>query len=83
MEAAQATSRVHEWAQHGDYAQLQACISADANSARARDAEDITPLHWAAINGHAAVCTLLLDSGAEVDAPGGTLGATPLQWSIR
>ena len=49
----------------------------------ARDSQDVTPLHWAAINAHIALCRWLLDNGADVDAVGGELRATPLQWSAR
>lgn len=49
----------------------------------ARDAQDVTPLHWAAINAHMGTCRLLIDSGADIDAIGGELKATPLQWAAR
>lgn len=42
-----------------------------------------TPLHWAAINAQTAACRYLLDQGAEVDALGGDLVATPMQWAAR
>jgi palmitoyltransferase len=48
-----------------------------------RDSQDVTPLHWAAINAHVAACRWLLDHGADVDATGGELKATPLQWAAR
>lgn len=48
-----------------------------------RDDQDVTPLHWAAINAHMATCRWLLDEGADVDAIGGDLKATPLQWAAR
>jgi palmitoyltransferase len=49
----------------------------------ARDEQDVTPLHWAAINAQMATCRWLLDEGADVDAIGGDLKATPLQWAAR
>jgi ankyrin repeat protein len=45
--------------------------------------QNITPLHWAAINAQVAACRYLLDQGAEVDALGGDLVATPMQWAAR
>ena len=42
-----------------------------------------TPLHWAAINAQTATCRYLLDQGAEVDALGGDLIETPMQWAAR
>ncbi len=38
---------------------------ADPNS---RDTNGVTPLHWAAVNGHVPCCRLLLQSGAKVNA---------------
>lgn len=48
-----------------------------------RDKDNITPLHWAAINAQLATCRYLLDHGAQVDALGGDLLASPLQWAAR
>lgn len=48
-----------------------------------RDAQNITPLHWAAINAQLPACRYLLEQGAEVDALGGDLVATPMQWAAR
>jgi palmitoyltransferase len=45
--------------------------------------QNITPLHWAAINAQVAACRYLLEQGAEVDALGGDLVATPMQWASR
>ncbi len=42
--------------------------------------ENLTPLHWAAYNGHTETCRLLLDKGAGIDTPD-KLGATPLHWA--
>lgn len=52
-------------------------------SANDRDPQGITALHWAAINNHLLACKLLLERGAEVDAVGGDLMATPLHWAAR
>jgi ankyrin repeat protein len=48
-----------------------------------RTTNNITPLHLAAINGRAEARTYLIEQGADVDAVGGTLFATPLQWAAR
>lgn len=40
-------------------------------------------MHWASINGQVETCNYLLDKGAEVDAFGGELVSTPLQWAAR
>ncbi|CAG8524922.1 4836_t:CDS:10 [Scutellospora calospora] len=48
-----------------------------------RDAQNVTPLHWAAINNHVMMAKYLIENGAEVDARGGELNATPLHWAAR
>ena len=62
---------------------LQQLIESGKAKATDRDAQNITPLHWAAINAHVAACRYLLEQGAEVDALGGDLVATPIQWAAR
>lgn len=54
-----------------------------ARLANETDGQGITALHWAAINNHVLACKLLLEKGADVDARGGDLNATPLQWAAR
>ena len=70
-------------AQRGDLELIRELITSGKASATDRDAQNISPLHWAAINAHVAVCKYLLDQGAEVDAQGGDLVATPMQWAAR
>ncbi|KAI5475300.1 Palmitoyltransferase AKR1 [Pseudohyphozyma bogoriensis] len=55
-------------------------VRADVND---KDPQGISALHWAAINNHLLVCKFLLEQGAEVDARGGDLDATPLHWAAR
>ena len=57
---------------------LQANPSLDLSP---RDADNVTPLHWAAINAHMSTCRFLLDNGADIDAVGGDLNSTALQWA--
>jgi palmitoyltransferase len=47
------------------------------------DNDTITLLHWAAINNRVEIVKLLLEKSANVDAKGGDLAATPLQWATR
>ncbi|UZJ51434.1 hypothetical protein CBS101457_000754 [Exobasidium rhododendri] len=74
---------IHSAAQRGDTALITHLISTSRATANDRDQENISPLHWAAINAHVPTCKLLIDLGAEVDAVGGDLEATPLQWAAR
>ena len=69
--------------QRGDIELIDRLISNGKASANDRDLENITPLHWASINNQYSTCKLLLDRGAEVDALGGELISTPLQWAAR
>lgn len=70
-------------AQRGDVELIRELITSGKARATDRDPQNITPLHWAAINAHVAACRYLLEQGAEVDALGGDLVATPMQWAAR
>ncbi|CAA7262320.1 unnamed protein product [Cyclocybe aegerita] len=70
-------------AQRGDVELMRELINSGKANATDRDPQNITPLHWAAINAHVAACRFLLEQGAEVDAQGGDLVATPMQWAAR
>ncbi|KAH1026999.1 palmitoyltransferase Hip14 [Dendroctonus ponderosae] len=48
-----------------------------------KDSETVTLLHWAAINNRKEIIKYLIDKGAEVNAVGGELHATPLHWATR
>lgn len=69
--------------QRGDLAVVKELIESGKAKATDRDDQNITPLHWAAINAQIATCRYLLEQGAEVDALGGDLMATPMQWAAR
>ncbi|KAJ1301699.1 hypothetical protein OPQ81_008934 [Rhizoctonia solani] len=70
-------------AQRGDVNLIQSLIDRGLATANDRDSQNVTPLHWAAINAQLAACKYLIDAGAEVDALGGELVSTPLQWAAR
>ncbi len=48
-----------------------------------RDAENVTLLHWAAINNRRDIVKYYISKGAIVDAIGGDLQSTPLHWATR
>lgn len=50
---------------------------------RTPDAENITLLHWAAINNRLDIARYYISMGAVVDVLGGDLMATPMHWAIR
>ncbi|KZT21328.1 ankyrin, partial [Neolentinus lepideus HHB14362 ss-1] len=70
-------------AQRGDVNLIRELIESEKATATDRDEQNITPLHWAAINAQVPACRYLLEQGAEVDALGGDLVATPMQWAAR
>ncbi|XP_073668061.1 putative palmitoyltransferase ZDHHC13 isoform X3 [Paramisgurnus dabryanus] len=50
---------------------------------RQPDKENVTLLHWAAINNRADIVKYYISKGAIVDQLGGDLNSTPLHWAIR
>ncbi|KAM3876650.1 putative palmitoyltransferase ZDHHC13 [Diretmus argenteus] len=50
---------------------------------RQPDKENVTLLHWAAINNHPELVNYYLSKGAAIDQLGGDLNSTPLHWAIR
>jgi ankyrin repeat protein len=56
-------------------------LRGDPRLANASGLSALTPLHWAAYHGHAAVVDLLLAYGADTEATDPYLGKTPLQWA--
>jgi palmitoyltransferase len=64
---------------YGDFAALQAFVSADASAANRPDDQGYRPLQWAALNNRVTEATYLLSQGADVNAADGT-GQTALHW---
>lgn len=68
--------------QYGAFGRVKELVEAgwDVNQP---DHETVTLLHWAAINNRREIIQYLLSKGARVDAVGGELQSTPLQWAAR
>ena len=49
----------------------------------APDKENVTLLHWAAINNRKEIVSYLVSKGANINAIGGDLQSTPLHWATR
>ncbi|XP_038075514.1 palmitoyltransferase ZDHHC17-like isoform X2 [Patiria miniata] len=47
------------------------------------DKENVTLLHWAAINNRLEIARYLINHGAVIDQLGGDLNSTPLHWATR
>ncbi|KAF9179366.1 palmitoyltransferase akr1 [Haplosporangium sp. Z 11] len=74
---------IFQAAQMGKLDIVARLVESDRAMVNSRDFQDVTALHWAAINNQIHVARYLLDHGAEVDAIGGELIATPLHWCTR
>ncbi|KAI4200887.1 MAG: hypothetical protein LQ348_001704 [Seirophora lacunosa] len=74
---------VMQLARLGEIGPIQKLFEEGKYKANHTDAENITPLHWAAINNHYALCQYLIDQGADVNAVGGESEATPAQWAVQ
>ena len=68
--------------QYGAFDRVQEILDSgfDVNQ---RDSENVTLLHWAAINNRLEIVKFYIKRGAEVDAVGGELMSTPLHWASR
>ncbi|XP_029438099.1 palmitoyltransferase ZDHHC13 isoform X2 [Rhinatrema bivittatum] len=68
--------------QHGILERCQELVEAGYD-VRQPDKENVTLLHWAAINNRQELVKYLISKGAIVDQLGGDLNSTPLHWAIR
>ncbi|XP_054164715.1 palmitoyltransferase ZDHHC17-like [Oppia nitens] len=68
--------------QYGAFERCKQLIENDFN-VNQRDAENVTLLHWAAINNRQDLVKYYIGKGAIVDAVGGDLLSTPLHWATR
>jgi tankyrase len=57
-------------------------LLATGHSANARDADDRTPLHHAAIDGQLDICQILIEAGADLNAVDSN-GSTPLHFAAQ
>ena len=64
----------------GYYAFIEKFSDYDVNK---RDDENVTLLHWSAINNRQEIAKFLIDRGAVIDAIGGELISTPIHWATR
>eukprot|EP00051_Salpingoeca_urceolata_P028167 m.485374 g.485374 ORF g.485374 m.485374 type:complete len:609 (+) comp23794_c0_seq1:61-1887(+) len=74
---------IFQLSQRGLVDQVKPLIEEKMTDVNIRDKENITCLHWAAINNRIPLVQFLLEKGAEVDSLGGELMASPLQWATR
>lgn len=69
--------------QFGRYEECRQYLESNLFDVNQRDPENVTLLHWAAINNQTTIVDYYLNKGADIDAIGGDLKSTPLQWAVR
>ncbi|KAG0424619.1 hypothetical protein HPB47_028175, partial [Ixodes persulcatus] len=69
--------------QYGVFERCRYLVEVEGYDVNKPDAEDVTLLHWAAINNRREIVNFYISKGAVVDAIGGELRSTPLHWATR
>jgi len=73
---------LHRPAESGNAAVLDTMLACGFDP-EAKDKDNVTPLHRAAMGGHPDAVRTLLKYGASVDAMDGMFSATPLVWAVE
>jgi ankyrin repeat protein len=73
---------LHRMAEAGRAAVIDTMLTCGFD-AGVRDKDNVTPLHRAAMAGHAEAARVLLAHGADVNALDGMFAATPLVWAVE
>ena len=73
---------LHRPAESGNAAVLETMLACGFDT-EAKDKDNVTPLHRAAMGGHVDAVRVLLNHGADVNALDGMFSATPLVWAVE
>ncbi|KAH7121258.1 palmitoyltransferase-like protein akr1 [Dendryphion nanum] len=74
---------IMQLARLGEIKAIEKLFNSGKFDATYTDSQGITPLHWAAINNHYALCDFLIRNHANVNAKGGDAVATPVLWAAK
>lgn len=77
------TKEIVRATQYGNYDICRSIIDSGRFNVNQRDGENVTLLHWAAINNRLELVKYYIACGAIVNAIGGDLKSTPLHWATR
>jgi len=70
--------------QYGAFDRVRHLIQVEGYDVNQRDAENVSLLHWAAINNRLEIADFLLSvAGSHVDPVGGDLRSAPIHWAVR
>lgn len=69
--------------QYGNFQLVKSIIDRNLYSVNQMDRENVSLLHWAAINNRRDIVEYLISKGAIVDRIGGDLKSTPMHWATR
>ncbi|KAL9955794.1 hypothetical protein ACROYT_G037173 [Oculina patagonica] len=69
--------------QYGIFDRCLELIDKEGVDVNTLDKENVSALHWAAINNRMRIAEYFVSKGAAVDQKGGILNATPLHWAVR
>ena len=72
-----------EAVEQGNLEHVKAIIDTNDHLINQRDEAGGTALHYAALNGHRQIVTLLVERGAEINNADSEYGATPTGWAIE
>ena len=73
---------LHRPAESGNAAVLETMLACGFDP-NAKDKDNVTPLHRAAMGGHVDAVRVLLNHGADVNALDGMFSASPLVWAVE
>ncbi|KAK2569073.1 Palmitoyltransferase ZDHHC17 [Acropora cervicornis] len=69
--------------QYGAFDRCMELIENEGVDVNTLDKENVSVLHWAAINNRIRIAEYFVSKGAVIDQKGGIINSTPLHWAVR